>query len=560
MKAFDRLKELFNSRIAHTFIMHGATFDYAEGHKLLKTYLNERFSSMANPKKVPIYYDRAAGVTFPTKSDQEAFNNVVGDMLADFGGVIPKNPADAFPIIGKALKTGHFALVIDYAESVFPDGEMAQLQDGDRIAAVSLMKWAKDDEDIRNLRNPIILITSGLSRINRMLREPSARIEAVGIPYPDPTERLAFIKETITAAKKEGNGIKFDNDMTPDFMSRVTAGLGKVHIIDIIMRARFQKQPITLDLVKQRKDDIIKAEFQEVLQVVDPRFGFDMIGGYEYIKKYFRKVIKAVREGNILATPMGILLMGPAGTGKSAFAEALAYECGVNFVRFNISRLFDRWVGGTEEKLEKALWAIQSIRPVIVFVDEIDTAMPSRNGHMHEVTGRAMKGLLEFMGDTSHRGEIIFLAATNRPDDIDFALRRTGRLDRKIPVLPPSLEDVPEIYMTMFRKHGIRHSLSAESFKGLNSGTWDQSTMVGSDIEAITLKAFEISEDSGKGEVDLDCITEAVKLIKPSQQDTAAMVASALRECNDLSLLPDAHRQKVMNPAAAQVAADGAYL
>ncbi|MBA4372287.1 MAG: hypothetical protein C0402_05445 [Thermodesulfovibrio sp.] len=548
MKAFEELKEKFNAKIAHTFIFHGATFDYASGHKFLKTYLNERFTTMSKPPKVPIYFDRADGITFPTHSDEEAFKTVVSDMLADFGGQLPKDPISAFALIGFALKSGHFALVVDYAESVFPEGEMSSLSETDRTSVVSLLKWAKDSEDIRKLRNPIILITNALSRINRMLREPSARIEAVGIPYPDPSDRLDFIQETIKASKNENVSITFDKGLTPEHMARATAGLGKVHIIDIIMRARYQKQPISLPLVKQRKDDIIKAEFEDVLQIIEPQFGFDMIGGYEYVKRYLRKnVIDAVKAGNIRRIPMGILFMGPAGTGKTAIAQALAWECGINFVSFNIGRLFNRYVGASEENVEKACWAIRSIRPVIVFIDELDTAISRGNNGDGGTSNRIMKVLLEFMSETSHRGDIIFLSATNRAEDIDFALKRTGRFDRKIPILPPSLEEIPEVYMTMFKRHKIEHRVTPEEIGKVDvkAGGWDSShNVVGSDIEAIVLKALEVSEDNGKTVVDMDDIREAIAMIKPSTQDTAGMVASAIRECNDNSLLPDAYRKR----------------
>jgi SpoVK/Ycf46/Vps4 family AAA+-type ATPase len=564
MQAFDELKDKFNARIAHTFIFHGATFDYANGHKFLKTYLNERFTSMSKPAKVPIYYDRADGITFPTESDAEAFKTVVADMLADFGGQLPKDPISAFSLIGKALKSGHFALVVDYAESVFPEGEMGSLSETDRTSVVSLLKWAKDSEDIRKLRNPIILITNALSRINRMLREPSARIEAVGIPYPDPADRLEFIKQTIVASKKENISINFDKDLTPEFMARATAGLGKVHIIDIIMRARYQKQPISLSLVKERKDDIIKAEFEDVLQIIEPQFGFDMIGGYEYVKRYLRKnVIDAVKDGNTRRTPMGILFMGPAGTGKTAIAQALAFECGINFVSFNIGRLFNRYVGASEENVEKACWAIRSIRPVIVFIDELDTAISRGNNGDGGTSNRIMKVLLEFMSETSHRGEIIFLSATNRPEDIDFALKRTGRFDRKIPILPPSLDEIPEVYMTMFKRHAIEHNVNADQIKGIDvkAGGWDRShNIVGSDVEAIVLKALEISEDNKKTVVDIDDVREAIAMIKPSTQDTAGMIASAIRECNDNSLLPDAYRKSNAAHADAKTAAGDGFL
>lgn len=556
MKPFEELKSKFNAQVAHTFIFHGATFDFMDEGKFLKNYLVYRFSEMSKPAKNIIYYDRADGITFPSISAEEAFKTMVGDALALYGGELPKDPVGAFDVIGKAMRKGHFVLIVDYAESVFPNGDMSALSEMDRVALISLLKWAKDDENIRNLRNPIILITSALSRLNPLLREPSSRIETIGIPYPDPQERLAFIDSTLAAYAKRKTPLVFEEGFPSDFMSRATAGLAKVHIADIMQRSKLTKTPISLDMVKERKNDIIRAEFQDVLQIIEPEFGFEMIGGYDYVKQYFKKnVIDAIKAGNHRRLPMGILLSGPAGTGKTAMAQALAHEAGVNFVSFNIGRLFNKWVGSSEENIEKAIWAIKSIRPVIVFIDELDTAISRGNSGDSGVSNRLMKSLLEFMSDTSHRGEIVFLAATNKPEDIDFALKRTGRFDKKIPMLPPSATDVPDVYMVMFKRHKINHTVSAEQISHINTkGTsWDNTnTLVGSDIEAIVLKAFELAEDDGRGVVSIHDVEDAMALIKPTVQDTAGMIASALKECNDLSLLPEAYRKANASNASAK--------
>ncbi|MDD1444528.1 hypothetical protein MEO93_30160, partial [Dolichospermum sp. ST_sed3] len=202
MKAFEELKEKYAAGIAHTFIFYGATFDYASKHTSLKNFLIQRFTGMSENRKSIIIYDRADGITFPTKSAENFFASVVNDDLVNlYGGQIPRDPLSAFDLIGKALKKDHFALIVDYAESILPSGEMSSLSEADRTAIVSVLKWAKDEEEIKRKGNPVVLITSALSRLNSLLREPSARIESIGIPYPGPEERQEFIEDTLVAYK-----------------------------------------------------------------------------------------------------------------------------------------------------------------------------------------------------------------------------------------------------------------------------------------------------------------------------------------------------------------------
>lgn len=555
-KPLDEFREKYNASIANTFIFYGATFDYPSDTKTLKECLIDLLTKNRDSEKRKniIFYDKADGITFPGKKDGEVFRAAVAKELSDmFMGVLPQTTAQAFYLIGKALQRNHFALIIEFAETVFPDSEQAVCSENDRVALVSLLKWAKDEAIAVEYGNPIMLITNSLSRVNIALREPSSRIEAIGLPYPDTGEREKFIKSAINVYK-DSNGMKveFEDGFDVPSMARATAGLAKVHIGDIINKANMvtQKVPLGLNLVKDRKNDIIKAEFQDGLRIEEPSYGFEYIFGHDHIKEFFRKnIINAIKLGNKLRVPMGVLMCGPAGTGKTELAKALAYECGFNCVSLNPGRLKNRYVGASEEKTEKALWSARSLSPVIVTIDELDTAISREGNNDSGVSQNQMKMLLEFMSDPTHRGEIVFIAATNRPENIDFALKRTGRLDKKIPVLPPSAAERPHLFMGFLKKHNIKHNITLEDVFSLEredvAGWGDgMDNYVGSDIEEIVRKAYEIAEDSGKDCVDIGDIKLALSLIKPSVQDIAAMVASAINECNDLSLLPAHYRLK----------------
>ncbi len=154
---------------------------------------------------------------------------------------------------------------------------------------------------------------------------------------------------------------------------------------------------------------------------------------------------------------------------------------------------------------------------------------------------------LPAMSDESYRGEIVFLSATNKPEDIDFALKRTGRFDVKIPILPPTPDETPGAFIGALKKEAIQHNISPEQLKDLtmNESSWDSShNLVGSDISAIVRKAYAIAQDAGKDIVEFSHLEEASALIKPSTQDIAGMIASAIRECNDLSLIHSFYRKE----------------
>jgi len=404
------------------------------------------------------------------------------------------------------------------------------------------LRWARDRE-ISDLGSPVFLVAENLSDIHPALRAASSRIEAVQVTLPDLDERQRFIEGLAEKYALEG-GIANLQDITVPQMARLTAGLRKLHLEDIFMRADTDGVPVTPELVKERKNDIISSEYGDVLQIIDPDVDFNDIGGMEHIKEFFRKnVINPLRDGNLRRCPMGILLPGPAGTGKTVLAEAVAKESGINCCSLNLAKIMDRWVGASEGNLEKALQCIEALSPAIVVVDEIDQSGLSRdNSGDSGVSNRLFKRLLEFMSDTRHRGKVVFVGLTNRPDKMDAALKRPGRFDKKVPILPPDTNERADIYRVMCRKYGLACALSEEEMQEVAEAT---DGYTGAEIEALVLKAAEVAEDSGSEEISAENVRYALEVYRPTTQSIEEMTRLALEECNDLELLPPAYRQKV---------------
>lgn len=125
-------------------------------------------------------------------------------------------------------------------------------------------------------------------------------------------------------------------------------------------------------------------------------------------------------------------------THNTMFSKAVAKEAGMNFVALNLNRIMEKWVGSTERNLDRALDCALAMAPTIIFIDEIDEALPNRaDPNASSVNKRINQRLLTFFSDTSHRGEVIILAATNYPEKIDPAFKRAGRFDMRVPMFAP---------------------------------------------------------------------------------------------------------------------------
>ena len=510
----------------------------------MRTYLAKFLGS----REVVCFYNRAEGITFELPSMHEKFMDLLALKKATDPAVaalaavqgnqeqdLPKAPSAALPLLVRLLKMGKpedklAAVIIEHAETIVPSAAVAMMSAEDRTLLVLIEQLGRDPE-IMHSGNPVILLTSNLTDLHVAIRSASSKFEAIRVPLPDRQARLAFISQY--RAEKE----KTEWEPTPEQLANATAGLSLIHIEDIFLRAE-QEKALTWNLVRERKQDIIASEFGEVLEILEPRFGFEMIGGLEHVKRFFRdSVINPMRTGNLKRMPMGILLTGPAGTGKTAVAEAVAFEAKVMCFILNPAKIYGKYVGDTERNLDRALNAIDASEQAIVFVDEMDQSVRRGESGDSGVSNRIFKRLIEFMSDTGHRGRIVFLAASNRPDLMDAALRRPGRFDKKIPFLIPDADEREAIFKVMALKYGLKlESVPASCVKTTEGWT-------GAEIELVTVKAVEVMEDQGKSPE--DALAYATTVISPSTADIEFMTLLAVRECNDKTLLPPKYQKLI---------------
>lgn len=616
----QRMNATYNAAVAHAFILHGnGVIDYADNENgTIEGVLNRLWGNHS----IVAHYSMANGLTFPSKEavrekagkketviempSRDAFIKEIGgagsnspeDVLSQYkdvnkaiplfdglikqkGKSIPVTDEKGMPRLdekGMPLMTTQplFALIIHMTEFIIPDGDMAVRPQNERKLIAIMERWGRDPE-VMGSGNVVVLTARTLSDVHQRLRLAGARYEAIEMPIPDYDDRLAYIKfvraRPSSAYEYEDLGVRRVNgedvaapSAGDEAFARLTAGLSRVGIEDIVYKVP-KGEKLTHKSVTERKDEIIRTEYADVIEMLDPSFGFPSVGGYGAVKKMFAKrIVARVKEGLPSDWP-GVLLVGPPGTGKTTLAVALAYECGIPALRLNIGALKNKFVGETEKNLRRALGLIREMAPVLVFIDEIDTALPNRQDENQD--SGVSKGILEafmpFLSDPEVRKKTQFVAASNRSDGIDAALKRVGRLDKIIPMLMPVRQERIEIIEALWpiedavkdfpmpeRKviAAIAEDLAYPIMKIEVNGKEVKTALAdldvgwsGSEIRGLIRAAGEEMRDDPTLTSEA-ALTKVKEYVIANTADVLRLTALALADCNDLRLLPESYRKE----------------
>ncbi|MGH7429739.1 MAG: AAA family ATPase, partial [Candidatus Methylomirabilaceae bacterium] len=327
-------------------------------------------------------------------------------------------------------------------------------------------------------------------------------------------------------------------------LAHVTAGLSRLHLKTLCQRASGRKGPLTYAEVTERKGEILKRELQGMIEVVEPTLGLHAIGGLEAVKTYLRRVIQAIRDGDHKLVPRGITLLGPPGVGKTALAEALATECGFNFVKIVNPR--ERWVGQSERNYWKILQALRSMTPVVVLEDEADQSEQMRDEYSGDsgVGNRIRQMRFAFTGDPAIQGQVLWIRISNRPDRLDAAEKRSGRSSERIPLLMPDAAEKARIFEVMPGKHGFRCEVRDFTPIVDHCERRHPGQISGADIEEISLRAYRRARWRGAESIALDDLHWAVEDFIPFQDRHAieAQERAALALCSSRQFLPEGRR------------------
>ncbi|RLG10358.1 ATPase, partial [Candidatus Pacearchaeota archaeon] len=220
-----------------------------------------------------------------------------------------------------------------------------------------------------------------------------------------------------------------------------------------------------------------------------PEIAYEDIGGLdEEIKKVREMIEMPLKHPEIfdklgVHPPKGVLLYGPPGTGKTLLAKAVAHESSANFILLNGPEIMSKFVGEAEKKLRDIFEKAEKNAPSIIFIDEIDAIAPKREESYGEVERRVVAQLLALMDGLKSRGKVIVIAATNRQDALDPALRRGGRFDREIEIGVPNKKARLEILQIHTRNMPLDKNVDLKHFAEITHG------FVGADLEGVVKEA-----------------------------------------------------------------------
>ena len=304
------------------------------------------------------------------------------------------------------------------------------------------------------------------------------KIKAVGAEkvVVAPLEAIPPIDERYLADALESVPlIKGDNVMVPYFGGRLT-----FQVIGV--------NPAADAVLVTQKTVFHIAEKGETLRGV-PQVTYEDIGGISNEIKKVREMIELpLRHPEIfeklgIEAPKGVLLYGPPGTGKTLLAKAVANESQAHFISISGPEIMSKFYGESEARLREIFKEAREKAPSIIFVDEIDSIAPKREEVTGEVERRVVSQMLSLMDGLEARGKVIVIAATNRPNAIDPALRRPGRFDREIEIKVPDKKGRSDILAIHSRNMPLADDVDMKKISSVSHG------YVGADLEYLCKEA-----------------------------------------------------------------------
>lgn len=537
------LSEKYYSRTISTFVLHGNVRDLAPMRRggatefvPLQRFLKE---ALFGKRDLVLTYDRGGGLGFASHEMQADFQRALSG-YDDFHGTrysqgLPRNPDGVLNLLDnyfrlRILDGRSIALIIDFAETIVPAAEVSGMPAEDRNSLVILKRWAQNPAFLR-ADVTICLIAENLSELNQgIVQNPG--VATVAIPLPDENERLEFIRAA---------GAFPATDVTDVTLAKLSSGLKRVQLQSIISQAIENRRPLTMKSLRQRKKELIEAESGGLLEFIQSRFDLSMVAGHEAAKKKLRDAAAALRAGKTDVLPMGYVICGPVGTGKTFLTTCFAGEVGIPAV--SLKNFRSMWQGVTEGNLERVLNLLKAMSPIAVIVDEADAQLGNRSSYGDSgVSNRVFAQIAAFMGNTELRGKVIWFLLTCRPDLLPVDLKRQGRAEEHLALFfPDSDEERLALLRAMMKKTGAElASAEAEQYflkhcQGLS----------GADIEAILVRAKMKSALENEARIDVEDLKAAVEDFIPPHYPTEIELQNlaAVQECTSRSLLPEKYRK-----------------
>jgi AAA+ superfamily predicted ATPase len=540
------LSEKYYSRSYALFVLYGNVRDmvpYRQPGGMDFLSLDQFLSgALFGQRDIVLHYDRG-GLSFGNADSQADFRRALEGYDSFHGttfcqGGLPRNPDAVLNILDNYLRLRiadgkKIALVIDFAETIAPAGDVSSMSAEDRNSLVIFKRWARNP-DFLNADVTICLISENQIELNQgIVQNPG--VASIAIPLPDENERLDFVRWQLRTHPLPQN-----SEVSDEILAKLAAGLKRVQLQSLIAHAVQNKQPLTLKFLNDRKKELIESESGGLLEFIQSRFDLSYVAGNDMAKQKLKDAASAIRTGNADVLPMGYVICGPVGTGKTFITTCFAGEVGIPAVMLKNFR--SMWQGVTEGNLERVLNLLKAMSPIAVVVDEADAQLGDRSSSGDSgVNNRVFAQIAQFMGNTEYRGKVIWFLLTCRPDLLPVDLKRQGRAEEHIALFyPDTLEERRALLRAMQKKSAMAaFSPDLEKFFLDNSGS-----LSGADIEAVLVrsrmraalaKRTAVSEDDLKG-----ALEDFIPPSYPTEIDLQNIVA--VLECTSKCLLPKKYR------------------
>ena len=551
------LSEKYYSRTFSMFVLHGNVRDLVPLRKngALEFVSLEQFltSALFGQRDLILHYDRG-GLSFGSPQSQADFRRALEGYDSFHGtnfaqGGLPRNPDAVLNILDNYLRlriadNKKIALILDFAETIAPAGDVSGMSAEDRNSLVILKRWARNPAFLK-ADLTICLIAENQVELNQgIVQNPG--VSSIEISLPDNEERLEFIR----AHLKTGE-LPAGSDVSDETLAKLGAGLKRVQLFGLIAHAVENRQPLTMKFLSQRKKELIESESGGLLEFVQSRFDLSFVAGNDQAKRKLQDAAAAIRGGNTDVLPMGYVICGPVGTGKTFITTCFAGEVGIPAVTLKNFR--SMWQGVTEGNLERVLTLLRAMSPIAVIVDEADAQLGDRSSSGDSgVSSRVFAQIAQFMGNTELRGKVIWFLLTCRPDLLPVDLKRQGRAEEHIALFYPDTQDEQlALLRAMQKKIGMPlFSADTEKFFLERSGT-----LSGADIEAVLIRSELRSRLLKKAAVDTEDLKCALEDFIPPYYPTEIELQNlvAVLECTSRSLLPQKYREMERSELIRQV-------
>ena len=362
-------------------------------------------------------------------------------------------------------------------------GDFIKVSHGERSVVAQVWPLRREDEERGIIRiDGHLRGALGVSIGDAVTAERADRVEPATKVVLAPTEPIRFGRDFVEYVK--------------EFLLRKPIARGETIVIPVfegLPLVVVATQPAQIVYVTDDTEVVIREkpvkeeEIQRARGI--PKVTWEDIGDLEEAKERIREIVELpMKHPEIfkhlgIEPPKGILLYGPPGTGKTLLAKALANEIGAYFISINGPEIMSKYYGESEQRLREIFEEAKKNAPSIIFIDEIDAIAPNRDEVVGEVERRVVAQLLALMDGLEGRGQVIVIAATNRPNAIDPALRRPGRFDREIEVPLPDKTGRLEILQIHTRHMPLADDVDLEKLAEMTRG------FTGADLAALAREA-----------------------------------------------------------------------